>query len=340
MSLERKLKIFLPKRLTEAGGTSTFVRNFKKEMEARGHEVTLTWTSDYDIMLISPTAPLRYLFHAKLSGKKIVHRLDGVYYPGSSAGYLWRLLNVQLSIIRTIFADALVYQSNYSKHVSDTRLWPVSSKKPFVTIYNGTDTDRFNPEGPVTSLKDNPDQHVFVTASRFRTEDQIIPLIDSFRMYRDTYEKNSKLVLIGPFQERVAAIPQRYKNEPGIHFLGTIPNAELTSYLRGADVFVMTHKTPPCPNNIIEAMSCGLPICGVADGAMPELVTTGSDGELIPEPEKNDLFPTKLFTENMVHAIKQRSQYSQKARLTALQRFSLGRMVDAYQLFLRKTIQS
>lgn len=340
MSGGKSLIIFLPKRLSETGGTSTFARNFQRGMQERGHTVTFTWQPNYDVLLASPTAPLRYLLHAKIHGRPVVHRLDGVYYPGSSAGWLWRALNLQLSIIRTFFTDAIVYQSKYSQHACDKALLPLNHKIKTHIIYNGVDTNNFTPEGSQVPLKDNPSQQLFITASRFRTEDQIIPLLQTFSRYRDQFEKNSKLILVGPFEERVSNIPQKYKDTPGVKFVGSIPHKNLPSHVRGADVFVMTHKTPPCPNNILEAMAAGLPICGVADGAMPELVTTGVEGELIPEPKDNTPFPTRLLAKRLNRIVRSQDVYAQRARTRAERDFTLERMLDAYNLLLQDAAQT
>ena len=338
MSPDKSLTIFLPKKLTQAGGTSTFARNFMKGMKERGHSVTLSWQHRYDVLLVAPTAPLRYLLHAKLFRRQIIHRLDGVYYSGSSAGWMWRLLNLQLSIIRTFFADAIVYQSKYSEYACNKRLLPLLSRKPKTTIYNGVDSDLFTPDGLKISLKDNPDQHVFITASRFRTEDQVIPLLKGFEEYRSNHEANSKLVLIGPFQERVSDIPAKFSHSSYISFLGTIPHDQLTAHLRAADIFVMTHKTPPCPNNVIEAMACGLPICGVADGAMPELVRNKTEGELVPEPQEAEPFPVETFANNLETIMRNKLHYARNSRQRAIHDFSLRSMLEKYNLFLRQTI--
>ena len=300
------LKIFLPKRLSETGGTSTFARNFKHELEKRGHSVTFTFKPDYDLLLVSPTTSLRYLLHAKINHRPIIHRLDGTYYPGSSAGWLWLILNLQLAIIRNLFADTIIYQSQFSQQSCNTalNLTPKLKDQQSTIIYNGVDTGRFSPHGTQISLRNNPNQHLFITASRFRTEDQIIPLLTTFSHYRHTYHENSKLVIIGPFQEHVTHIPEQYKNQKGVTFIGAKSNQKLPSYLRSADIFVMTHKTPPCPNNVLEAMSSGLPICGIADGAMPELVTTGTEGELIPEPSQWYPLSTQALAKKL-HLIKQ-----------------------------------
>lgn len=337
---DKPLTIFLPKRLTQTGGTSTFARNLKYGLEKRGHTVTFAWQPEYNVLLASPTAPMRYLAHARLNHRPAIHRLDGVYYPGSSAGRLWKLLNFQLSVIRKYFANGLVYQSRYSEQACNRALLPLARKTPSTTIYNGVDTHHFSPTGTAVPLKDSSKQHLFITASRFRTPDQIIPLLKTFFAYRKAYTQNTKLILIGPFEERVKNIPREYKNAPGVSFIGVITHAQLPSYLRSADVFLMTHKSPPCPNNILEALACGLPVCGVADGSMPELITSGKEGELVSEPSATHVFPSQALAHLANRIMRNRAEYAKAARKRAISDFSISTMIDKYELLLRQIAQS
>lgn len=331
------MKIFLPIKLRQTGGTSTFAKNLKKGIESKGHTITFVYEPDYDILLAAPRAPWKYLWDAKQAKKPIIQRLDGVYYPTTAVGWAYPLHNAPLALIRHLAANYTIYQSRYSQRCCNRFLGKKRNERCSI-IYNGVDTEHFSPEGPAKNLKDNPQQHVFITASRFRRKDQILPLIEAFEVYTRTYTTNAKFVVIGDFTAEVAHIPQQHHKN--ITFTGPTNNEELPDYLRSADVFLMSHLNPPCPNNVLEAMACELPICGIADGAMPELVTSGENGELLPTQGAAFYTPRHIdphaFARSMHKIMQRQTEYTQTARQSITELFSLQIMLNNYSAIFKK----
>ncbi len=324
------MKIFVPFELKDIGGTSSFARKFKAGLEVSGHEVTFTFCSDYDILFLIVQAPFSYIQHARQHKKRIVQRLDGVYY-WSVAGWKFPFYNAKPALIRHLFSDMTIYQSNYSQHCV-ARFLGAKKNEHAVTIYNGVDTDHFRPEGSAKKLRDNPKQTIFFTASLFRRRDQILPLLAALRYYHQHHDTNFKCLIGGEFVGEVAQIPMHYKQLSYVHFTGKINNEELPLYERAADVFLHTHLNPPCPNNIIEAMACGLPICGLNDGAMPELVAHGKNG-LLTEVSGSGFwltrsFPVEAFAAHMRELVVNKN-YREVSRIIA-GRFSLEVMAEHY----------
>lgn len=57
-----------------------------------------------------------------------------------------------------------------------------------------------------------------------------------------------------------------------VHFVGEVNSAEVTSYLKHSDLFVLPSRTEGLPRAIIEAMAQALPCIGSTAGGIPELL--------------------------------------------------------------------
>ncbi|MCP5278321.1 MAG: glycosyltransferase [Thiobacillus sp.] len=67
-----------------------------------------------------------------------------------------------------------------------------------------------------------------------------------------------------------------------VHFLGSIPPAELKWPLSAADVFVLSTRNEGWANVILEAMACGLPVVATDVGGNAEVVSRPDLGEIVP----------------------------------------------------------
>jgi glycosyltransferase involved in cell wall biosynthesis len=340
--------IFLPIRIRPTGGTSTFARNLQSSISSEGHNIVFSFQHRYDALLVPAVCPLRYLLHAKLFRRPIIHRLDGVYYPTTVAGRWWRWHNLPMIIIRRFFATATIYQSEYSKKCAVNFLGSISH--PSQIIFNGVDIKHFSPSGSTKNLRRSPGEKIVITWSRFRRPDQLLPAIKAVENYRHRYNTDIRFIVIGDFDSPLPPDPETllktwgYASIPDwLEFLGPILNKDLPKYARGADLFLFTHQNPPCPNNVLEAMACGLPICGIADGAMPEIVHDNQDGLLLSVPGEGYLQPRNINCGKLADQIKiilnQPSAYGASAASHAQETFNINKTMHLYQSFISKQTQ-
>jgi len=141
------MKIFLPINIRPTGGSSAFAAKFKQGMALKGHQVFFDHPDNYDILLVLASCPWRHLFSARRQNKKIVHRLDGVYYPTTVSNWLYPVMNARLKIIHRHFSDFTIYQSQYSQKCCDLFLGPRTDNHSTI-IMNGVDKNLFSPHGP------------------------------------------------------------------------------------------------------------------------------------------------------------------------------------------------
>ncbi|GLY99103.1 glycosyltransferase [Actinoplanes sp. NBRC 103695] len=69
----------------------------------------------------------------------------------------------------------------------------------------------------------------------------------------------------------------------GATFHGRLPKAELHQLIRGAAVVAVPSRWyENQPLAVLEAFGCGVPVVGTSLGGLPELITPGVDGEVVP----------------------------------------------------------
>lgn len=323
--------VYLPMRLYATGGSSVFARALAERLPLLGHQIVFSLPADYDVLLASGRAPIRALLNARRRRRPIIQRLDGAYYPTTIAGWAYPLYNAPLKVARAL-ASVTVYQSAYARAVTGRFIGHAHG--PSTIIYNGVDTALFSPEGKRAPTRDRPSQRCLFTTQQIRRRDQIEPLLAALAIYRRRYHADTQLVVAGDWLPSVASLKRRLAKRPDVKLLGPVAHEMLPSYLRSADVFVYCHPNPACPNNVLEAMAAGLPIIGLNDGAMPELIREGRDGLLVPVEGtgyfRRRPFPDSAFAAALDRAYHQRATLGSTARQRAIEHFSLSRMLDAY----------
>jgi len=154
------------------------------------------------------------------------------------------------------------------------------------TIRNGVDRAVFYPRDRMEARRKlglDPQSRVIVTASALVPLKGIDRLIDAMALMRDA---NAKLYVIGEGPERVALETRIAKHglTDRVLLIGSRPQAELAEWYSAADLFCLASHREGCPNVVIEALACGLPVVAADVGGVGELVSKPDYGRVVSAP--------------------------------------------------------
>ncbi len=269
----------------------------------------------------TPYLPGFALWLLKLRGVPIVHNQNGVFYPGWYAGD-WQRQNKRMA--RTFHqAEYVFFQSEFCKISAEKYLG--IRQGPSEILYNAVDTAVYRPLGNKTASNDRPcrflltgkiDDHMY-----YRVESSLQGLAAS-------KDLNSELVVAGwmsaDARKQAEALAAELKIENRVTFTGRYTQEEAPAIYNDADVYIMTKHNDPCPNTVLEAMACGLPVLYSNTGGVGELVgdagiglkcEQGWDVPQVPEPVE--------IGQGMVDIAANLELYSQRARARAVERFDI-----------------
>jgi len=204
-----------------------------------------------------------------------------------------------------------------------------------VQIYNGVDTERFQPAiTPCTLLPADfapPGAVVIGTVGRLQPVKDQLTLAQAFLRVleqRPGLRTHLRLVIVGDGELRVRLL--ELLGAANALELAWLPGTrdDIPELMRCLDLFVLPSINEGISNTILEAMATGLPVIATAVGGNPELVLDGVTGCLVPPQNPAAL---AVAIEGYLDEPERLRRHGAAGRQRCESRFSLERMVRDYQ---------
>jgi sugar transferase (PEP-CTERM/EpsH1 system associated) len=266
---------------------------------------------------------------ARLAGVPIAIHSEHGYELETIAGLplrrrlLCRAFYSMADAVFTVTADLRAYHARQS--------WLPAGR--IQVIYNGVDTERFSPrpdERRQTRVEFQiPDDRVVLGSVG-----RLVPIKDHATLLRAAevlvrQGKNIHVLLVGSGPERqklqayVAASPELTRRST---FAGA--SDRVPQLLNAMDIFVLPSVCEGMSNTLLEAMACGLPIVATAAGGNGEAAEEGRSAHLFPP---GDVQALSEALKQLIDDSRTRAEFSDAARVRALQQFSLAGAIERYR---------
>ena len=288
------------------------------------------------VLVIGGSKRFDLLWRAKSRGARIVQRLDGMnwlhrrLHTGLRHYLRSEVNNWILASIRSRLAERIIYQSRFSQEWWERVYGPVRARTS--VIYNGIDLGEFSPDGP-----ERPPQAV----------NRLLLVEGRLAGGYDAGLRNAVELLVTlnrnggrPWELAVAGdVPPAVRRDvedkyfgQRIAWAGMVRREDVPALDRSAHVLFSGDLNAACPNAVIEALACGLPVTAYATGALPEMVS-GDAGCVTPygsdvwKLEKPDVAP---LAAGVMQIARQQEKYRPGARSRAENQFNIQSIVQKY----------
>jgi glycosyltransferase involved in cell wall biosynthesis len=295
------------------------------------------------VLVIGGTRQLYGLWRARQRGARIVQRLDGMNWlhwlrrTGLRHFLKAEYGNWNLSLIRSRLAHRVVYQSEFAR-----RWWERAAglaPVPGRVIYNGVDLSTYTPEGPGQR-----------PAGRWRILLVEGSLMGGYEMglesavglasklsdalnnaHSHSVQGEVELMVVGRVSPGIQVRWQQRSVVPVI-WSGSQPLERIPELDRSAHLLYSADLNAACPNSVIEALACGLPVVSFDTGAMPELVSDDA-GRVVPyggDPWALDPPDLSALCQAAMNILEYQERFRRAARARAEAIFDLDEMVEKY----------
>ena len=339
-------RICLLPHLTGAGGPPVFQRKMVEGLHARGIEAVHAIDSvPYQaVLVIGGTRQIRGLQQIGSRGVPIIQRLNGMNWihrrrwTGLKHFIRAEYGNYNLNLIRRRLAHSIVYQSRFAQKWWEQQKGAIN--KPGSVIYNGVDLEHYSADGPPSPPDDRYTVLVVEGNLAGGYETGLEHAAGLAARLNGQADRPVELVVAGNVPPAVQKSIQASAAVP-IRWAGHLPQDKISALDRSAHLLFSADINAACPNSVVEALACGLPVLALESGALPELVSDGA-GLIVPyggSPWKLDPPDLDGLARAGLEILNDQSTFRGAARQQAEARFGLDRMVERYLEVIQRAIE-
>jgi glycosyltransferase involved in cell wall biosynthesis len=288
----------------------------------------------------APYLPGLALDLLKARGIPIVHNQNGVFYSAWYDGD-WRQQNRRMA--RSFHsAQHVFYQSEFCRQAADRFLG--IRKRPGEVLYNAVDTRRFHPQADAAKrpaggftflLTGKIDAHLF-----YRVQSTLQGLAEARKRGLE-----AKLVIAGGLDQAAGNATRQLiadlKLDGCTRIVGPYSQIEAPMLYASAHAYVTTKHQDPCPNAVLEALACGLPVLYSNTGGVPELVGTEAGVALDCDEdwERPHVPSTSDIADGMLRIAERAGEMSGAARVRAVSLFDIRHWLNRHDRIFRQLLQ-
>jgi len=338
-------RICMVPRVSGVGGMVSFRDRFRAGLIDRGFGTTDDIRDEsIAVLVIGGTRDLAGLWRAKRRGIRIVQRLNGMnwlhrtlktglrHYLRAEYG------NFILRLIRSRFADHIVYQSHFAKEWWERVGGKISTQ--FSIITNAVDLDVYSPRGTHSTgkyiLPEDRYRVLLVEGSLMGGYelglDTAVSMVQVLNVTHSRYlGKPVELIVAGRVSEGVRSQWADQVDFPLV-WAGLVPSESIPELDRAAHLLYSADINAACPNAVIEALACGIPVLAYDTGALPELVS-GDAGRVVPyggDPWLLEVPDIPALAAGALEILTNQVVFRTGARQRAEILFGLDTMVESY----------
>lgn len=330
-------RICMVPNVSGTGGMVSFKHKLSSGLLKRGIEVSYDLADEkcQTVLIIGGTRELASLWRLKRKGVRLVQRLDGINWiqrkrrTGLRHFLRAETGNLLQSSIRRHLVDKIVYQSNFAQNWWEN--WYGVPEAKTHMIHNGVDLKTYTPDGPHERPSDRLRLLVVEGSLGGGYEiglENAVALAEELNL---CHKLPMELMVVGKASPALMAEWDKRSKVP-ILWAGSVARETIPALDRSAHLLYAADLHPACPNAVIEALACGLPVAAFETGALNELVPDGA-GCIAPygsDPWKIEKPDIATLAEMAVPVLKNPASYRQAARAQAEKAFDLEVMVEKY----------
>jgi glycosyltransferase involved in cell wall biosynthesis len=279
-------RLCLVSRISGVAGPAGFQRRLAEGLECRGVGITYDLAdSPYDaVLVIGGTRHVAALRAARRRGVAVLQRLNGMNWihrrrrTGPRHYLRAELNNRLLRLIRSGIATSIVYQSEFARG-----WWEGASgvaHVPASVVLNGVPLDTYSPEGSASRPADRVRLLVVEANLDAGYDIGLGWAVDLARRLQARLGRDVELAVAGRAPEELRRHAEGAART-ALTWLGVVPPGSIPALDCSAHLLFASDVMPACPNSVVEALACGLPVVSFDTGALPELVRTDA-GRIVP----------------------------------------------------------